>query len=715
MKRFLLLAVLPWLAACQSAEAPVEAGNWPQGVQAPVCPQVPKALTAHGDVRQDPYYWLNGYFYKTADSTKVLDYLKAENTYVEAMMAPSKQLQESLYQEMRARIREEDSSVPMLQDGYYYYTRTEPGKDYFVYCRKKGSLQAPEQVLLDVNSMAEGHAYYSATGFSVSPDGRYLAYGVDTLSRRQYEIRVKDLHTGKELQDRMPGTAGHAHWANDNRTLYYVANNAQTLLSEKVKEHVLGRPAAQDEVVYTETDNTNYLRMSKTRSGRYILLSSEATTSSETRYVDADHPELGMRVFQPREKDVLYQVEHQGDRFLVVTNKDAKNFKVMETPVATTEAKYWRSLIPHRADVLVEDVDAFKDFLVVVERKQGLLQLRVRHLSDGKEHYVSFGEPAYDAYPTANAVYDTPVLRYGYTSLTTPSSVIDYDMATRQKTLRKEQPVNGYKKEDYVTERVWATAKDGARVPISLVYKKGTPKQAPCLLYAYGSYGNSTDAAFRSSVVSLLDRGFVYAIAHIRGGQEMGRHWYEQGKLQHKMNTFTDFIACAEYLADAKYADKEHIYAQGGSAGGLLMGAIANLRPELWRGVIAQVPFVDVVTTMSDANIPLTTNEYDEWGNPADQEAYFYMKSYSPYDNVEKKAYPNILVTTGLHDSQVQYFEPAKWVARLRERKTDKNVLLFKTNMAAGHGGSSGRFKSLEDLSLIYAFILNLEGKGKGA
>lgn len=688
--------------------------KWPQGVQAPDAEPKPKELTAHGDTRIDEYYWMNDYFKKGPDSTRVVDYLKAENAYLDTMMAGTKTFQQKLYEEMKGRIKEKDESLPALNNGYYYYTRTEEGKQYFKYCRKKGSLDAPEEILLDVDEMAAGHNYYGAAGFNVSPDNKLLAFGVDTVSRRQYVINIKNLETGEILAEKMTGTTGSSAWGNDNKTLFYTARNPVTLLSEKIKKHKLGTDVNTDVVVYAEKDQSNYIGVSKSRSQKYIFIRSAATLSSEYRFLDADKPDGDFRLFQPRTKDVLYEPIHWNDRFFVRTNWNAQNFRLMETPLHSTGNANWKEVIGNRTDVLLEDVSAFKDHVVISERKNGLLQLRVRKMPEGTEHNIDFGEPAYDASVGNSPDYNTTVLRFNYSSLTTPRSEFDYNMNTKEKKLMKEQEVvGGYDKTAYVTERLYAPSKDGKQVPISLVFKKGLAKdgKAPLLLYAYGSYGYSSDANFSTARLSLLDRGFIFAIAHVRGGEELGRQWYEDGRMMKKKNTFTDFIDCAEYLIKEQYTSKEHLYASGGSAGGLLMGAIVNMRPDLWNGVIADVPFVDVITTMSDPTIPLTTNEYDEWGNPADKEAYFYMKSYSPYDNVEKKAYPNMLVTTGLHDSQVQYFEPAKWVARLRDMKTDSNLLLLYTNMSAGHGGASGRFEFLKEIAREYAFLMALEGK----
>ncbi|KAA6439195.1 S9 family peptidase [Dyadobacter flavalbus] len=713
--RIILLFLAVIIFSCNQNKEVKDAYQWP-GATPPVAEKKDHETGMHGDKRNDEYYWMADFFRKGPDSNKVVEYLTAENAYTDTMMAGTKKFQEDLFKEMKGRIKEKDESVPVFSNGYWYYTRSEEGQQYFKYCRKKGSLKAPEEILLDVDKMAEGHAYYSATGFSVSPDNKLLAFGVDTVSRRQYTIHVKNLETGEMYKDQIFPTSGGAEWGNDNKTLFYTATNPKTLLSEKIKRHTLGADSKKDVVVYDEKDKSNYIGVGKTKSEKYIVIASSATMSSEYRILDADRPEGEFTVFQPRMKDVKYSIDHQNDKFLIVTNKDALNFKLMETPLNKTGVENWKEVIPTREDVLLEDIDVFKDYLVITERKNGLLQLRVRNINTNAEHYVDFGEPAYAAYPSSNPEYNSTSMRYVYTSLTTPNSVYDYNMETRAKELKKRQEVvGGYNPEDYVTERLYATSRDGVKVPISVVYKKGTKKSAdtPMLLYAYGSYGHSMDATFSSTRLSLLDRGFIYAIAHIRGGEEMGRKWYEDGKMFKKKNTFNDFIDCAEFLIKENYTSPAHLFAEGGSAGGLLMGAISNLRPELWRGIIADVPFVDVVTTMLDESIPLTTNEFDEWGNPKNKESYMYMKSYSPYDNVEKKDYPNMLVTTGLHDSQVQYFEPAKWVARLRTHKTDKNVLLLKTNMEAGHGGASGRFEYLKEVALQFAFMFALEGIDK--
>lgn len=686
--------------------------KWPK-VAPPIAEKKPFQRIIHNDTVTDNYYWMIDYFKKGPDSEKVISYLNAENAYLDTMMSNTKAFQDALFLEMKGRIKEKDESVPVFRNGYFYYTRSEEGLQYYKYCRKKGSLDAQEEVLLDVDEMAKGHPYYALSSVSISPDNKLLAFSLDTVSRRQYTVHIKNLETGEIYADAIPGTSGDFCWANDNKTVFYTWNNPETLLTEKIKRHKLGAPVETDVVVYNETDNSNYIDVSKSKNGKFILIHSEATLSSEVRFIDADKPESAFKVFQPRMDEVLYDVVPLNDRFLIRTNLHAQNFRLMECQLNKTDSTNWKEVIPHRADVLLEEVDEFKDFIVLSERKGGLVSLRVRNLTNGQEHYIDFGEPTYAANIGNNPDFSSTTLRYNYTSLTTPNSVYDYNLFTKEKKLMKQQEVvGGYNPSDYQSERLYATATDGTKVPISLVYRKGFKRDgsAPLLLYGYGSYGNSMDATFSTNRISLLNRGFVFAIAHIRGGEEMGRQWYEDGKLMKKINTFTDFINCGEFLIKEKYTATGHLYAQGGSAGGLLMGAVANMAPRLWNGLIAQVPFVDVVNTMLDESIPLTTNEYDEWGNPNEKDAYIYMKSYSPYENVERKEYPNILVTTGLHDSQVQYFEPAKWVAKLREMKTDDHVILLHTNMDYGHGGASGRFDYLKEIALEYAFLFKLEG-----
>ncbi len=685
---------------------------WPN-VMAPVAAIYPHVRKIHDDAVQDDYYWMIDYFKKGEKSQEVIDYLEEENNYTNLMLQDTEDLQENLFHELKSRIKEKDESVPYYKNGYYYYSRTEEGKQYFKFCRKKGTLEGEEEVLLDVDQLAEGHAYYTAKGFSVSPDNRLLAFSVDTVSRREYTIFIKNIETGEIYPDQIKNTEGAAIWGNDNRTLFYTAKNPVTLLSEKIMRHTLGGDPAADVLVYEEKDNTNYIGVGKSKNGKYIMINSEGTLSSEIWLLNADSPQSEFRIFQPRIQDVLYSVVVLEDRFLILTNDGAINFRIMQCPLDHTDRSHWQPFIDHRPDVLISDIEEFKNFLAIAERKNGLTQLAIYNLKSQHQHYLDFGEVAYTVYPGINVEYNSDKLRYGYTSLVTPSSVYEYDMAKQKKILLKQQEIlGGYDQTAYITERVFATARDGVQVPISIVYKKGTKLDgsAPLLQYAYGSYGASMDPTFSSNRLSLLDRGFIYALAHIRGGEEMGRQWYEDGKMMHKMNTFYDFVDCGKYLIDQHYCMPEHLYAQGGSAGGLLMGVIANIAPEQYHGIIAQVPFVDVVNTMLDDTIPLTTNEYDEWGNPNEKEAYYYMKAYSPYENIEAKEYPNLLVTTGLHDSQVQYFEPAKWVAKLRATKIGDAVLLLKTDMDYGHGGASGRFDYLKEIALEYAFLFKLEG-----
>lgn len=678
-----------------------------QDTSPPFAEKITKQLTIHGDTRIDDYYWLN-----EKENLKVLDYLKAENEYLEKMMSGSKDLREELFQEMKARIKEQDESVPVFKNGYYYYVRFEEGLQYYKYCRKKDSMDSQEEILLDVDQMAEGYPYYSVSGLNISPDNNLAAFGVDTVGRRQYAIFIKNLQTGEIYPDELFPTGGSSVWANDNKTLFFAETNPITLLSEKIKKHELGVDSAYDAVVYEETDKSNYIGVRKTRSGNFIIINSTATISSEIWILDAGQPNAPFSLFQKRIKDVLYAVDHLAEKFIILTNWEATNFRLMETPLERTGRENWKEMIGHRPDVLLHGAEPFKNYLLIAERTNGQIQLRILSLANGEEHYLDFHEPAYAAAVGSNLEYDTTKLRFTYTSLTTPASTFDYDMETREKKLMKQQEVlGGFDSKQYTTERLFAKATDGTMIPISLVYKNGFKKDAtsPLLLYGYGSYGHSLDASFSSARLSLLNRGFVFAIAHVRGGQEMGRKWYEDGKLMKKKNTFTDFIDCAEYLISEQYTSPKHFYAMGGSAGGLLVGAVATMRPDLWNGVIASVPFVDVVTTMLDETIPLTTNEFDEWGNPVNSEFYHYMKSYSPYDNVGQQ-YPNMLVMTGLHDSQVQYFEPAKWVAKIRATKNDDHLLLFHINMEAGHGGASGRFNHIKELALQYAFLCMMEG-----
>lgn len=669
-----------------------------------------KHLEIHGDVRIDNYYWLN-----ERENEEVIDYLERENDYYNKMTAHTKDFQNDLFEEMKGRIKEDDASVPYFYNGYYYITRYEAGKDYPIHSRKKGSLDAEEEIMFNVNEMAEEYAYYSLRGVNVSPDNKWAAFGVDTLSRRQYNIYIKNLETGEILKDEISNTTGSSTWGNDNKTLFYTLKDEQTLRADKIYRHTVGTDPEKDVLVFEEKDETFGTYVYKTKSHKFIVIGSYSTLTSEFQILDADMPEGNFKVFQPRTKGLEYNIFHFGNDFYIVTNKDnATNFKLMKTSQNKTTMDNWEEVIGHRGEVLLEDIDIFKEYLVISERSNGLNKIRIKRWDGKDDYYLPFNSETYTAYPSQNIEYDTKTLRYSYNSLTTPASVIDFNMETKEKVVMKETEVLGgkFKKENYESKRVWATAADGTKIPISMVYRKGMKQNGknPVLLYGYGSYGAIVDPYFSITRLSLLDRGFVFAIAHIRGSEYLGREWYENGKLLKKKNTFTDFVDASKFLIEEKYTSPKHLYAMGGSAGGLLMGAVVNIAPELYNGVVASVPFVDVVTTMLDDSIPLTTGEYDEWGNPNDKIYYDYMKSYSPYDNVEAKAYPNMLVTTGLHDSQVQYWEPAKWVAKLREMKTDENILLLQTNMDAGHGGASGRFESLKEVAMDYAFLLDLEG-----
>lgn len=678
-------------------------------IQPPVAKIVPKILEKHGDKRIDNYYWLN-----ERKNPEVIEYLTKENEFYQKSTAHTKALQDDLFLEMKARIKEDDSSVPYLYNGYYYITRYETGKDYPIYARKKGSLEAVEEIMFDCNEMAKGQSYFNLSGISVSEDNKWVAFGVDLVSRRQYTIQIKNIETGEILPVKLENTTGGSTWAGDNKTLFYTRNDQQTLRSDKIYKHTLGTDATLDPVVFHEKDDTFSTFVYKEKSKKYIVIGSSSTLTSEYQILEANNPNGEFRVFQKRTRGLEYSISHYGDSFYIVTNKDkATNFKLMKTPEGKTTSENWTDLIEHRKDVLLEGIDIFKDYLVVEERSNGLNKIQIRPWSGVGAYYLPFTIETYTAYTTTNVDFDTEILRYGYQSMATPSSIIDFNMRTKEKKVLKEQEVLGGKfdKNNYIEERVWATATDGTKVPISMVYRKGIQKDGknPLLLYAYGSYGATMDPYFSSTRLSLLDRGFIYAIAHIRGGEDLGREWYENGKLLHKKNTFTDFVDCSKFVIAEKYTSPAHLFAEGGSAGGLLMGAIVNMAPELYHGVIAQVPFVDVITTMLDDTIPLTTGEYDEWGNPNEKKYYDYMLSYSPYDQVKAQNYPNMYVSTGLHDSQVQYWEPAKWVAKLRVLKTNDTQLFLDTNMDAGHGGASGRFEALKELAKEFAFLLDLE------
>lgn len=670
----------------------------------PVAPKHPRVLSKHGDERIDPYYWLND-----RDNPEVIAYLEAENAYTQSRLAHTESLQEELYREIIGRIKQDDQSVPYFDNDYYYLTGYEQGQEYPIYARKKARLDAPEEILLNVNELAEPHPFYHVGGMSVSPDNTLLAYAEDTVSRRIYTIRFKHLVTGDPLTDVIPGCTGAAVWSADNRYIFYTLRDPTTLRGYQVMRHELGKPTETDVAVYEETDDTFFTYVYKTKSRKYIVIGAYANMSQDYRVLPADDPTGAFRLIQAREHGHEYSIAHYEDKFYILTNWDARNFRLMVTDENQTTKDHWREVIAHRPEVLVEDIDIFKDYLVLSERHNGITQLRIRPW-EGEEHYIDFPEDAYLANTSVNLEFDTRQLRLNYQSMATPPTVYDYDMETRQMAQRKQLEVlGGFKPENYRTERLYATARDGVKVPVSIVYHKDYQKDgtAPLLLYGYGAYGHSMEPYFSSVRISLLDRGFAFAIAHVRGGEEMGRHWYEDGKLLQKKNTFYDFIDVGRYLLEMRYVAPDLLFAMGGSAGGLLVGAVVNMAPEMWRGIVAAVPFVDVLTTMLDDSIPLTTGEYDEWGNPNEKEYYEYIKSYSPYDNIEAKSYPAMLVSTGLHDSQVQYWEPAKWVARLRELKTDDRPLLLHTNLEAGHGGASGRFRRHKETALEYAFILD--------
>ncbi|TVR74178.1 MAG: S9 family peptidase [Marinilabiliales bacterium] len=674
----------------------------------PVAEKIPHEITTHGHTRIDNYYWL-----RERENPEVIGYLEEENEYTTKMLRHTEELQENLYNEIIGRIKQTDESVPYFDNGYYYYTRYEEGFEFPVYCRRKGSMDADEEIMLNVNDMAGGHSFFQVAGLNVSPDNRILAFGIDTVGRRRYALHFKDLVTGELLSDMISETNGYVAWSNDSRTLFYTTQNNITLRAENVYRHALGDDPASRRLVYHEDDETYRVAVFTTKSKEYVMIVSSSTLSTEYRYVSAGDPFSDFRVFHPRESDMRYSVDHHGGRFYIVTNWEAVNFRLMETPEGRTGKEHWKELVGHRDDVLLSGIEIFNDHLVLSERKNGLRQIYIYNWDDMSGHYLEFPEEVYTAAVSVNPDFDSDMLRYSYSSLTTPNSVFDYNMKTGERVLLKQDEVIGdFDPDNYQARRLYATAGDGTKIPVSLVYRKGIERDGsnPLLLYAYGSYGSSTDPRFSSVRLSLLDRGFIYAIAHVRGGQEMGRYWYEEGKLLNKKNTFTDFNDCAQYLIDQNYTNQRMLFARGGSAGGLLIGAVINMRPDLYRGVIAAVPFVDVVTTMLDESIPLTTSEYDEWGNPNIEEFYHYMLSYSPYDQVTRQGYPAMLVTTGLHDSQVQYWEPAKWVAKLREYKTCDNPLLLYTNMEAGHGGAAGRYRRYREIAMEYAFLIDLAG-----
>ena len=677
-------------------------------MQAPVAKKIEKKLEKHGDIRIDNYYWLND-----RENLEVIAYLEAENKYTQEVLKPTEEFQAQLFDEMKSRIKEDDSSVPYKLNGYWYLTEFQKGKEYPIHKRRNDSLDNPDEILFDVNPMAEGHSYYKLGGISVSPDNKLSCFGVDNVSRRIFTIQVKNLETGEILDDKIENTTVGSVWAADNQTFFYTRKD-EALRAYQIWKHKLGTPTTEDKLVFEEKDDTFSVYVYKSKSRDFIIIGSSSTVSDEYRFISANEPEAKFKIFQERERDLEYSIEHFGNEFYIQTNKDdAFNFKLMRTPVDKTEQENWVEVIPHREETFIEGFEIFQNFLVIEERTNGLIQMNIKAWDKSEDYYLPFNEETYTAGSGTNPDFNTDILRYGYTSLTTPTSVIDFNMKDKTSEIKKEQEVLGdFDKDNYVSERIWADARDGEKVAISLVHHKDTQLSAdtPLLLYAYGSYGYTIEPNFSSVRLSLLDRGFVFAIAHIRGGQYLGREWYEDGKMLEKKNTFFDYIDCAKYLIEKNYTSTPHIYGMGGSAGGLLMGAVINYEPTLFNGIVAQVPFVDVVTTMLDDTIPLTTGEYDEWGNPNDEEYYFYMKEYSPYDNVEAKAYPNMYVSTGLHDSQVQYWEPAKWIAKLRELKTDDNILLLDTNMDTGHGGASGRFESLKEDAKEDAFLFMLEG-----
>ncbi|MDO4880530.1 MAG: S9 family peptidase [Capnocytophaga sp.] len=681
-------------------------------IQPPVAKKIPHRLEKFDNVRIDNYYWLN-----ERENPEVIRYLNEENTYYQQKTAHTKEFQEKLFEEMKSRIKEEDSSVPYFYNGYWYITRYETGKDYPIYTRKKGTKEAEEEILFDCNEMAKGYSYFSLGSFSISDDNKWAVFGIDTVSRRQYVLQIKNLETGEILSEKIKNTDGEGVWAADNATIFYTKKDPKTLRTDKIYRHEIGTNPKQDVLIFNEKDDTYSTSVYREKSKKYLVINSQSTLTSEYQILKADNPKGEFQIFQKRQRGLEYDIWHYENTFYILTNKDnATNFKLMKTNENQTFMEHWEEIIPHREDVLLTGIGIFKNFLVVEETYNGLERIEIRPWN-GQAYYLPFESETYSAYTTQNLDFDTDILRYKYESMATPASVIEFNMQTKEKKILKEQEVLGGKfdENNYVEERIWATATDGTKIPMSVVYRKGIEKNGknPLLLYAYGSYGYTITTYFSTTRLSLLDRGFIYVIAHIRGGEYLGRKWYEDGKLLKKKNTFTDFVDCSRFLIDEKYTSSEHLFAEGGSAGGLLMGAVVNTAPELYKGVIASVPFVDVVTTMLDDSIPLTTGEYDEWGNPNEKEYYDYMLSYSPYDQVKAQNYPNMYVSTGLHDSQVQYWEPAKWVAKLREMKTDDNQLFLDTNMDAGHGGASGRFESLKEIAKEYAFLLDLEGINK--
>ena len=697
--KFNFLIILIIFTNCQS--------NMNNKIIPPICGIENKILSAHKDDRVDKYYWLN-----QRENPKVIDYLNEENEYTDFQMKSTKDFQKNLFNELKSRVKEEDETVPYLYNEYYYWRKFEKGFEHPIYLRKSKKIDSKEEVLLDVNEMSKAYDFFNIGDYDISEDNNLMAYSYDTLSRRIYDIRIKDLLKNELFEEILQNTTGSIVFANDNQTVFYGKKDPQTLRSFQIYAHKLGTSQEEDILIFEEEDETFSCYAYKSKSNEYIIINSSSTLSDEYRLIPALSPYETPRVFQERERGLEYGIYHQSNQFYIVTNQDHKNFSIKTCNLDRTNKDNWKEFIAGRENVLIEGLDVFNDFLVISERENGLTNLNVMNLKNNSNHYIPFSEPAYVVGTSTNLTMDSNVLRFAYNSMVNPGTLYEYNMENKESIILKEKEiVGGYNQNEFICERIWATGRDGTKIPMSMVYKKGMKKDGnnPTLLYAYGSYGYSIDPSFSSNRLSLLERGFIFVISHIRGGEEMGRKWYEDGKLLKKKNTFYDFIDCSQYLIDEKYCTSSNLYASGGSAGGLLMGTIINLNPELYNGIIAHVPFVDVITTMLDETIPLTTGEYDEWGNPNDKKYYDYMKSYSPYDNISQKDYPNMLVTTGLHDSQVQYWEPAKWVAKLRELKTDNNLLILKTNMKAGHGGSSGRFEYLKEIALDYAFLFKLE------
>lgn len=675
----------------------------------PVADKIPVSFKKFNDIRIDDYYWL-----KERENPEVIDYLERENDYYEKMTSHTLDLQNKLFKEIKDKIKEDDESVPYFLNGYWYKTKYKEGLDYPVYTRFKDSLNNKEEILFDCNELAKKHDYFNLSNFQISPDNKIVAFSTDVVSRRLYSVQFKNLETGKVYSDKIINSSGSFAWANDNSTLFYTSRDVNTLRNDKIFKHVLNTDYKNDELVYFEKDETFYTNVSKSKSKKFIIISSFSTLTSEFQFLPADNINESFKLFNKRKRGVEYSINHYDDHFYIITNKDkAYNYKLMKTKISETSSENWTDVVEHRKNVLIEGIDIFKDHLVVSERVDGLNRINIKKWDDSENYFLNFDNETFSSNTTTNLDFNSKKLNYAYNSLNEPYSVIEFDMITKEKTILKQHKVldKNFSKDNYVTERIWADSQDGNQIPISLIYKKGIKRDGsnPLLIYGYGSYGNTIDPSFSISRLSLLDRGFIYAISHVRGSEYLGRDWYENGKLLNKKNSFNDFVDSTKFLISEGYTSPEHCYAYGGSAGGLLMGAVINMAPELYNGVIAAVPFVDVITTMLDETIPLTTSEYDEWGNPNQKEYYEYMMSYSPYDNVSKLKYPNLLVTTGLHDSQVQYWEPAKWVAKLRDYKQDQNYLFLNTNMETGHGGSSGRFEAIKDLAKEYAFLFDLE------